>query len=256
MTLITSGYNPYLGKHCFRLGLEVMLMVAIHLDDFISNLKEVDRLADIHAAVTKPGPGRKHHVEVLHKSAIVLLVACWEAFVEDLAKNSLAAVIAVATDPLVIPTEVRDRIASKLQGQKAWQLAGDGWKTACKNHLKEVLERTIGMLNTPKTAQVNELFEKVLGHKNLSSDWKWRGRSVQAAQAALDALVTLRGSIAHRVKTAQSVKKSDVAEAQVLLLRLAGRSDNAINSAVNSLVADKPWDYFSYDELLELFESK
>jgi hypothetical protein len=227
-----------------------------HLNNFISNLKEVYRLADIHTAVTKPGPGRKHNVEILHKSTVVLLVACWEAFVEDLAENALSAVIAVATDPLVIPAEVRDRIATKLQGPKAWDLAGNGWKTACKNHLKEVLVRTIGTLNTPKTAQVNELFEKVLGHRNLSSDWKWKGRSVKAAQEALDALVTLRGSIAHRVTTAKTVKKADVADALILLLRLAGRSHNAVNSTVDHLVHDKPWDYFSYGELVDLFHAK
>ena len=219
-------------------------MAAIHLDDFVSNLREVDRLVDIHAAVTKPGPGRKHNVEVLHKSAIVLLVACWESFIEDLAKNALSAVIANATDPLVIPQSVRERIASKLPGPKAWDLAGDGWKSACRNHLTEVLQRTIGQLNTPKTPQVNELFEKVLGHKNLSSDWKWKGRSVGTAEGALDTLVSLRGAIAHRVTTATSVKKTAVTDAQALLLRLAWRSHNAVNSVVWELVGDKPWDYF------------
>jgi hypothetical protein len=226
-----------------------------HLYGFLSNLKEVNRLADIHAEVTKPGPGRKHNVAVLHKSAIVLLVACWESFIEDLAENALKSVIEAATSPLMIALNVRERIGSKLQGPKAWELAGDGWKTACRNNLAEVLARTIGSLNTPKTAQVDELFEKTLGHKHLSSDWKWPGRSVSGAQTALDILVTLRGSIAHRVTTAKSVKKTHVADAQILLLRLAGRSHNAVNSFVAKLVGDKPWDYFSYDELMEQFES-
>ena len=229
-------------------------MGAFHLDNFVSNLREVDRLADIHAAVTKPGPGRKHNVEVLHKSAIVLLVACWEAFIEDLAENALSAVIATATDPLVIPPSVRERITSKLPGVKAWELAGGGWKTACRNHFKEVLERTVGQLNTPKTAQVNQLFERGLGCEHLSSDWKWIGRSVSTAEGALDSLVSLRGSIAHRVTTADSVKKTAVTDAQALLLRLAWRSHNAVNSFVRELVGDKPWDYFSIDELVERFQ--
>jgi hypothetical protein len=229
---------------------------SVHLKNFISNLKEVHKLADIHAALTKPGPGRKHNVEILHKSRVVLLVACWEAFVEDLAKSALSELIATTTNPLVIPSDVRARIASKLQGPRAWDLAGDGWKTVCRNHLKDVLNQTIGALNTPKTAQVNQLFDKVLAHKNLSSDWKWQGRPATTAENALDALVNLRGSIAHRVTTADSVKKADVSDAQGLLLRLAWRSHNAVNSNIANLVGDKPWDYFAYEELVEQFDSE
>ncbi len=229
---------------------------SVHLDKFISNIRDVGQLTNIHAAVTKPGPGRKHNVEILHKSAIVLLVACWEAFIEDLAENALSALIAGVTNPLAIPSEVRERIASKLSGPKSWSLAGDGWKAACRNHLREVLERTVGQLNTPKTSQVNELFEKVLGHKNLSSDWKWRGRSAKGAQAALDVLVTLRGSIAHRLITTRSVKKIHVVDAQILLLKLAWRSHNAVNSGIRILIGDNPWEYFSYNEIQDRFDGK
>lgn len=219
-----------------------------HMANFISNVKEVDRLSEIHAAVTKKGPGRKHNVEVLHKSGIVLLIACWEAYVEDLATNGLSALIDRASSHTKIPPEVLERIAGKLQGMKAWDLAGDGWRRACRNHLKEVLARTTGALNTPRAAQVDELFEKALGIKALSSSWTWQGRTARSSQKSLDDLVTLRGSIAHRVTAARSVGKADVEEARELISRLAVKSHNAVNKHLDRLLGERPWEGFWYGE--------
>lgn len=216
--------------------------------NFTANLKEVDRLSDIHAIVTPKGPGRKYNVQILHKNSIVMLVACWEAFVEDLAANGLTSLLAKAPNYKVLPDEVLERIANKLQGKKAWSLAGDGWKAASTDHLKDVLARTTGSLNTPKTVQVDELFDKVLGMKSLSSHWHWKGRSAARTKAALDELVTLRGSIAHRVSSAQSVRKQDVSDARELLARLAVTSHNSVNRHLTRLVAEKPWEGYWFSE--------
>ncbi len=209
---------------------------------FTANLKEVDRLSDIHGIITPAGQGRKHNVQVLHKSGIVMLVACWEAFVEDLAASALTFLLASASDHSVLPDEVLERIASKCQGKKAWSLAGDGWKKACNDHLQEVLAKTTGSLNTPKTAQVDELFEKVLALRSISSNWQWKGRSSTHSRAALDSLVSLRGSIAHRVSASKSVQKKDVQEARELLARLAVKSHNAVNRHLNAVLGSKPWE--------------
>jgi hypothetical protein len=49
-----------------------------HVRLLVSNVVEVESLLKIHRKLTGPGPGRRH-VEVLNKSGIVVLVACWEA---------------------------------------------------------------------------------------------------------------------------------------------------------------------------------
>jgi hypothetical protein len=212
-----------------------------HILILVQNVVEVSRLLGIHSQVTTPGSVRKHDVQILHKSAIVLLVACWEAYVEDIASISLEFMIQHCTDHHAFPDAVLERVASKNVGLKAWNLAGNGWKKALHHNLSDVLSRTAGTLNTPKTAQVDELLKKTIGIDSLSSNWYWKGRTVKQTTKALDALVTLPGSIAHRVTASTAVQKSDVIEARDLISRLAVRSSNQISLFIDKQIGKSPW---------------
>jgi hypothetical protein len=212
-----------------------------HYNALIDNVKEVDRLQEIHSQITTPGPGRKYDVQVLHKSAIVLLVACWEAYVEDLVAAILKEMIAAADDYTVFPKIVLERVGSQHSGPKAWDLAGDGWKQALKDNLKEVLAKTTGTLNTPRTEQVDELFNKTIGLSSPSSSWYWPGRSAKQAAKALDELITLRGSIAHRVSVARSVTLEDVRDARNLIRRLAAKTHNRVCGYLKERIGKSPW---------------
>jgi hypothetical protein len=207
-----------------------------HVDQIKENLAEVAGLLDIHAYMAGVKPGRKFGVEVLNKSAIVLVVACWEAFVEDLSNNALRFMIDNAASHDVFPTTVLERVASKHGGLAAWKLAGEGWKDALANNYKEVIAKTTGTLNTPKTAQVDELFAKSIGLQHLSSHWRWPGRTHTGSAKALDDLVTLRGSIAHRVKSSKAVRKVDAEQAMDLVGRLAAKSTNRVREYVHKQV--------------------
>lgn len=215
----------------------------VHFENLLDNLDEVHGLSRIHTQITGTGPGRRHNVQVLHKGSIVLLVAMWEAYVEDLASGGLEFLLDKANRHDVLPKIVRDRIAQKLTTANAWELAGDGWRAQCRNNLKEVLAKTTGSLNTPKTEQVDELFDKVLGLKSISQQWRWGGRTRSRAVKAVDELVTLRGSIAHRVQAARSVTKKDVDEARELILRCALQSHNAVTAHLTGLTGEAPWSH-------------
>jgi hypothetical protein len=216
-----------------------------HIKNYHANEREVLRLLEIHEQLTGTGPGRRHEVQVLHKSAIVLLTAAWEAFVEDLAEGALRFMINNARDHTVFPQPVLERVASSHNGIKAWNLAGQGWKQALRDHLKHVLARTTGTLNTPKTAQVDELFEKTIGMVGLSATWRWKGSTPAKAASKLDDMVTLRGSIAHRVLAARDVGKAEVRQAAWFVLRIGSASSNAIRQHVRSRTGKYPWtEYF------------
>jgi hypothetical protein len=217
-----------------------------HGNRFLANLEEVGRLKQIHTKLTKKGPGRKHDVEVLHKSSIVLLCACWEAFIEDLSGSSLAWMILHAKDHSCFPKPVLERVASKYSGMKAWDLAGDGWKQALKDNFKEMLAKTTGTLNTPRKEQVDELFLKTIGLSALSSSWHWKGRSASQVSQALNDLITLRGSIAHRVAASQAVRLKDVEDNRDLVCRLAVKSHNSVCAFLKSQYGTSPWKTLVY----------
>lgn len=227
---------------------EVTEISARHMENLIENVKEVDRLLEIHSQITTKGPGRKHNVAVLHKSSVVLLVACWEAFIEDLAGAALEQMIKTAKNHGVFPDSVLERIGSKCSGPKAWNLAGDGWRTELRSNLKEVLARTTGALNTPKTEQVDNLFANTIGLQRLSDSWNWQGESVPQSRAALDKIVTLRGSIAHRVKSAAAVHLDDVRSYREFVFRLCVRSHNRVRQYVASKVEAPPWEKYRFGE--------
>ena len=212
-----------------------------HLQGLLDNLKESLSVLDIHEKVSGQGRGRKHGVEVLNKSALVLIVACWEAYVEDTIDSALTFMIDNCTDHTVFPKNVLDRVSSGKQGPKAWDLAGEGWKDALRDNLTGVLSKTTGALNTPRAKQVDELFDKVIGLHNLSSKWTWRHVTADQAIARLDTLITTRGSIAHRVKHSDTVYKKAVRDAVDLITRLAVRTNNEARSHVHSRVGKYPW---------------
>jgi len=218
----------------------------MHIAQFLENIAEVGQLLEIHKKIGGTGPGRRRDIEVLNKSAIVLVVACWEAFVEDLASLALDFMITHAKDHTAFSKNVLDRVASKNSGPNAWSLAGEGWKKALRDNYTEILARTSGVLNTPRAPQVDDLFSKAVGLASLSSCWHWKGRTKANAIASLDALITLRGSIAHRVKHTSGVYKRDVIAALHLVSFLAAKSNNSVRSHVHSSIGAYPWARVTY----------
>jgi hypothetical protein len=220
-----------------------------HVKTFVSNVEEVGKLREIHTELTGRGPGRRH-VEVLNKSGIVLMIACWEAYVEDLAVAAFDSLMSRATDHKVIPANVLVSAAKPLRvdpnESKVWELAGDGWKAVVKRHRVEVLERYVGKLNTPKPGNVDELFKKLVGLDLLSSCWGWKGTSVASARSRLERLVELRGQIAHRVKATSSVKKQHVWNCSEFLCRLAACSSNHVRQHLHSRTSAFPWRSVGY----------
>jgi hypothetical protein len=220
-----------------------------HVRSLADNMDEVADLVRIHIRVGGTGPGRRHRVEILNRSAIVLLVACWEAFVEDLASESFSALQKGLANPTVFPKKVLALAAKSLRENpdesSIWALAGDGWKTVLATHRVVVLDQFVGKLNTPRPGQVDQMFEKLIGLRNLSSNWKWKGMPNKRALENLEQLVTLRGEISHRVTAGAPVLKKHVADAGELVLHLAVIASNRVRTFIQSRTGAPPWDNVS-----------
>lgn len=221
-----------------------------HIQTLIENANEVIRLIGLHVAITGTGKGRRHGVEILNKSALVLLVACWESFVEDVGTLGFEFMLKEAPTPNIFPSSVLALSAKPLREhsdhRKVWELAGDGWKIVLEKHKQAVLKEYAGKLNTPKPKQVNELIEKLVGLKGLSSQWKWHGMSASQACEKLKTLVTTRGEIAHRVRAGKYVRKEYVKQTADFIQKLAAITSNRVAAHIKSQVGKEPWEQLSF----------
>lgn len=232
---------------------EILKRAPVHIRTFWDSRDEVKRLLDIHKQIAGTTPGFKADVEVLNKSAIVLLVACWEAFVEDLATNAFDLMLLHANNPKVFPNGVltlasRDLRADKDE-RKVWELAGSGWKKILTKHKSKVLEKYIGTFNTPRAENIDRLFSDLIGLPNLSHEWHWRSKSPENAKQTLSDLITLRGSIAHRVATSSSVHKSSVEKAIKFIHRVSVISHNRVNTYLLLKTKKRPWTTYYYGKV-------
>jgi len=223
---------------------------APHRDLFLENVSEVKRLLEIHSQIGGTSPGHKHNLEVLNKSAIVLMSATWESYVEDLAKNSFDFMITNCSTHSKIPNKVLAQAVKDIKSSKndldVWQIAGDGWKTVLTDYRNEVIKKHVDSLNTPRTENIDALFESILGIKSISKNWYWKGMSNSQAIQKLEDLVTIRGDIAHKVRTAKSVKKLTITGYLTFLNRISTITHNRCNDHLLEICGEKAWKSYQY----------
>jgi hypothetical protein len=216
-----------------------------HIKNIIKNREEIETLLNIHSQIAGRSPGKKHKVEVLNKSAITLLVACWEAYVEDLADTAFNFLIKNSKKPTDVPKRVLARAAKGLitdkDETKIWDLADSGWRKVLEQHKEQVKNRYIGKLNTPRPKQIDELFENMIGIKGLSKNWRWKGASNSNVVKRLDDLITLRGEIAHRVSTSNSVRKLEVVNNLQFIGYLSVKLSNQVGLYLTKTTKNNPW---------------
>lgn len=215
-----------------------------------TNIQEVKRLIEVHKQLAGNSPGRKYNVEVLNKSSIVLLVACWEAYVEDLAEAGFEFMLAKAKDHTVFPSEVLVNASKSLKAdpdnRAVWRIAGSGWKDVLEAHKEELFARYTQKLNTPKPTQIDVLFSSLLGISKISSFWHWHTVKADDSRAKLEQLVELRGGIAHRVAASSSVRKAKVTDYMWFVYRLAVRSSNTVRRHVHKHTNRYPWPPYKF----------
>lgn len=213
---------------------------------FKENLDEVQKLMGIHIALTGSGPGRRHQVDVLNKSAILFLCASFEAFIEDLARSAFDHLVQSARSPADLPLALRKSISLHVKSDahelSAWRLAGNGWKDVANEFKKSMLKKHVDAFNTPKPPKIHALFKELMGYQAIDNCFSWRGMSMDKSKAKLNKLVTLRGALAHGERPAPRVFKSDVMGYQGFLAPLSVRMSNELRHHCTTITKAPPWD--------------
>lgn len=79
------------------------------------NLSDIDKLIEFHSSAGGSGRGRRRDLEVLNKSAIVLITSFWEAYCEDIAAEGLEHILTKANSSEDLPLEIRKIISKELK---------------------------------------------------------------------------------------------------------------------------------------------
>jgi hypothetical protein len=219
------------------------------------NLSEVGRLIEIHEQLVGSTPGHKYKVEVLNKSAVVLIAACWESFIEDLASSAFDHSYKKAQSHADISAKVLGRIGKKLLESKSdlapWQLAGEGWKTVMAKHKGDVVGEYLSKLNSPSPKHVADLFESLIGIRDICSSWHWPGMKQDQAANKLTELCKLRGDIAHRVAASKKVYKKMVLDYRDFISHLSVVTSNHVRDYLRQQSRIQPWPYIQYIKAVE-----
>lgn len=212
---------------------------------FDDNAKDVKRLLKIHADFGGDAQGRRFGLEVLNKSAIVLITAIWEAYCEDIAAEALQHLVGNVPSGSKLPKELKKKIASDIKADPndlaMWDLADGGWKARAEARLSSLMEERNRRLNTPKSDQIDELFANTIGLRGLSGAWHWTKMPAAQARTKLDKFVTLRGDIAHRGAAASSVTKVQVTDYLNHVTRLVRKTGGRVNTHVRRATGKALW---------------
>jgi hypothetical protein len=197
---------------------------------------DYERLMAVHAAITGTGAGRRYGVEVLNKSAVLVVYACWEAYIEDVLSELIARLLRQAESPNALPDALKLYIKKQLDSTKhdyaIWGLAGKKWRSQLTAFLSGMADLRNFHFNSATADQVDKLFSDSVG-TTLSNAWHWKGMSVVQARDKVRALVRLRGALAHRSVAKASVTKVTVDDYARFVKALVGKTDKHIVHAFN-----------------------
>jgi len=214
---------------------------------FDQNAQDAERLLEIHRDLGGDAKGRRFRLEVLNKSAIVLITAIWEAYCEDIAAEALDHIVSNVPAGANLPKELKKRIAQEIKKDSndlaMWGLADAGWRARVRSRLATLTEERNRKLNTPKWENIDELFLSVIGLNDVSGAWFWKKMSPQQARKKLDKYVSLRGAIAHRGAAASSCKKTHVKDYFDHVKRLVSKTGPRwrVNSFVKTTTGKPLW---------------
>jgi HEPN superfamily RiboL-PSP-like protein len=212
---------------------------------FDKNAEDIDRLLEIHQSLGGDARGRRFRLEVLNKSAVVLITAIWEAYCEDLAAEALNHLVDRLKDAAVLPKELKKRIAKELKTDPneiaIWDLADSGWKEKIRIRLVALAEERNRKLNTPKSDSIDQLFADAIGLPAISDAWRWKRLASEAAKEKLDRYVSLRGAIAHRGKGSAACNKVQVEDYFDQVKHLVGKTGGKVNSFVRDVTGASLW---------------
>lgn len=201
-----------------------------------TRLDDARQLVEIHTVLTGDGRGRRYDVDALNRGAVILSIAAWEAFIEDLALINSQYLSVALRSAEQLPDNVKQAFLSWLHGtvefknptpaarDVMWSLTGGGWRRKFREFAKDRVEA----LHAPSPQNVRKLFRAVLDIDDITESWEYRQWGADVYRDKLDQTLLLRHRIAHGAIGTETVGKIRARAAISLVASLSQRSSDAV----------------------------
>lgn len=164
-------------------------MASSAFNEFRYNMHDAKRLHQAHGVLSASTPGKKGLGHVT-RSGVVMLCAAWERYHEAVLVEGVAYLAREIHDPNRLPLTVRKHLSAITKQSahelKPMELAGNGWRAL---YVAQATDET-SSLNTPKSAKLKVLYERLAGVPDVSTYWA-------VGAQPIDDFVSTRGDIAH-----------------------------------------------------------
>ena len=182
-------------------------------DDYLAALlQDAEELETAHKRLRTGKVGRQWKLGALNRGVVVIAVSAWEAYVEELVKESLEAI-----RPPAPPMGVWPALNASARGQ-------------------------VGRFNNPNPDNVRTLFAEALGLIDVANGWHWKGVDTVRARERLAEALQRRHQIAHGVNPRPTIHNQYAKRLPGFFRRLGQCTDRQVRQhLVNTLGVAAPW---------------
>lgn len=186
------------------------LALTTHLEALLHDAEE---LSAAHTRLSTGNRGRQWGLGAINRAAVVLCVSAWEAYLEEVLRESLRCL----------------RPSTGAVGT---------WST-----LNAMVENQIVRFNAPNVENTARLFKECLGLPDVTENWRWRNCSRSAARIYLNQALQRRHQIAHGVNPRPAIPHAYSGWLPHFFRNLATRTDAAvsIHLGVMAELPSPPW---------------
>jgi hypothetical protein len=178
----------------------------------LSLLKDADHLDDASGQLPTGIPGRPLRIAALNRAVIITCASAWEAYIEELVRESLI-VLRPAAPPLG-PWPAHNAF---VRGQ-------------------------LGRFNNPNPENVRVLLSDAIGLQGIQTAWVWQNCTPVQAEQRLTLAMRLRHELAHGVNPRPVVDSFYSSQLPDFFRRLGRCTDRAVRDHfVNVLGIANPW---------------
>lgn len=180
-----------------------------HLIPLLSDAKDLDYA---HVGLRTGKPGRPFGLSALNRAAVVMCLSAWEAYIEELVRESLQAL----------------RPAGPALG--VWPIH-NAW-----------IRGQLGRFNTPSADNVRSILSDAIGLPDVRPSWYWSNCTAARAEQRLAYALRIRHEVAHGVNQRPAVDNQYSSQLPGFFRRLGDCTDAAVrNHLVVTHGVAHPW---------------